>query len=74
LTHIGEDEIFKTDRLDRPERIDDGAIGANEQGALAFGVARFDDDLAFRKCGVARSNESMVGGEEILDVAGDLDP
>jgi hypothetical protein len=74
LTHVGEDQIFQTNRLDRPERIDDGAVGTNEQRALALRVARFDDDLALGECRVARANESMVSGEEIFNLAGHLDP
>jgi hypothetical protein len=41
---------------------------------LALGVARLDDDLSVGRCGVTRTDESMVGSEKIFDLTCHLNP
>jgi hypothetical protein len=48
---------------------------ADDQGALPVGVAGLDDLLAGgQPAGIAaRSGEPVVGGHQLVDLAGDLD-
>ena len=41
--HVGEQELLQADPLDRPRRVDDRAVAANEQRQLAVAVALADD-------------------------------
>ena len=73
--HVGKDEVFEVEALDRPRRIEDGLVGPHDERALAVGVALADDLLIARQ-GVAvaaRSGQPVVGCEQLVDVAGDLD-
>ena len=73
LAHVGQHEVFEADLLDGPGRVVDRRIALHEEGALSFGVGRFDDVLIGREAGgvAARPDEPVVGGQELLDVSGD---
>jgi hypothetical protein len=72
---VGEDDVLEADLLDRPGGVDDRLLGANEQRALTVGVRLLDHLLASRQpCAVApRPAQPAVGGEELVDLAGELD-
>ena len=73
--HVGEHDVLEADLLDRPGRVDDRLLGAHEQRALAVGVGLLDHLLARRQpCAVApRPAQPAVGGEQLVDLAAELD-
>ena len=72
--HVGEHQVLESEAAHRPRRVEDGCVGADDEGALPVGVARRDDVLVGRQRGrvAARAGEPQVAVEQRLDVA--LDP
>ena len=50
--HVGKDEVFEVQMLDRPAGIEDGLVAPDDERALTVGVALFDELLVARQ-GVA---------------------
>jgi hypothetical protein len=73
--HIGENEVLEVKLFDRPHRIEDRFVVANDQCALALGVAPLDDLPVRRKPQpvAARRAEAMVDGEQLVHLARYLD-
>ena len=60
--HVGEHEVLEAEAAHRPGRVEDGRVGAYDEGALPVGVARRDDVLVGRQRGrvPARPGEPQV--------------
>ena len=75
LAHVREDKVLKVDILDRPGRVVDRRVGADQERCLPVGVAGVDDSpVAGQVLGVTTgTHKASVGGEQVLDLAGQLD-
>src|SRR5665213_1216792 len=74
--HVRQHQVFETDLLDSPGRVENRATGPYEQCALAVGVAGLDDFLVGRELSLVapRTGEPVVAREQLFDVACDLHP
>ena len=69
--HVGEQQLLERDLVDRPRRVDDRAVGRDEQRELPAAVALADDlaHAADRPERPPRPHQDAVGVEQRLDVA-----